>query len=115
MADFSVGEFAVFEVVWCTLYRVVMIAGEKQENGWPVIFNDTGEPHVINARFLFKINWERKMENSPIERAVQALESIAKSLESIDATIRDSGEQICLSTPELEDIAYCDGGPIDGK
>lgn len=85
---FVVGEFVVLRVLYSALYVVVLVTGEKLENGrWPCIINETGENVELREEQLFKIDWERKMESSPIERAVVALESIALSLQSIDAAL----------------------------
>lgn len=78
---FVLGEFVVFKGVYGQLYTIACITGDKLENqSWPAIVWDSKVCLHIPEKYLFKIDWERKLESSPIERAVQALESIAESL-----------------------------------
>jgi len=59
---FVIGEFVVLRVIYSALYTVVLVTGDKLENGrWPCIINDTGENVELREEQLFKIDWEGKM------------------------------------------------------
>lgn len=105
---FVVGEFVVFKGFYGNLHTVVCITGEKLQDGyWPAVVWDSKVGLHIPEQKLFKIDWERKMESSPIERAVVALESIAESLKGInDAVHTDDGATLAsLVDHEVGDIS----------